>query len=90
MLKIGICNTKGGVGKSTIAASLAVRAAKDSPRVALVDLDPGEGLTKWWRRRGSPENPSVLVGAESASDAVEFRENKPDGTLRYSTRLPAS
>jgi cellulose biosynthesis protein BcsQ len=46
MLIIAVTNTKGGVGKTTLVASLGVRAAQDkfkggSPyRVALVDLDP--------------------------------------------------
>ena len=40
MYVIAVVNTKGGVGKTTLASALAVRAAKDSPRVAMVDLDP--------------------------------------------------
>ena len=46
MLIIAVTNTKGGVGKTTLVASLGVQAAQDkfkggTPyRVALVDLDP--------------------------------------------------
>ena len=71
MIVIAVCNTKGGVGKTTIAASLAVRAAKESPRVALLDLDPQGSLTQWWNRRGQSLNPEVMRGVETASDGVD-------------------
>jgi len=68
---VGFLNSKGGVGKSTLAAAIAVQAAKDCPRVCLVDLDPQESVADWWRRRGSPDNPTLFRGEERASDAVE-------------------
>lgn len=71
---IGFLNTKGGVGKSTLCAGVAVRAAKDSPRVCIVDLDPQQSVADWWRRRGAPENPILFRGAERASEAVEALE----------------
>ena len=80
MLTIAVTNTKGGVGKTTLAATLAVRAAADkfrggAPyRVALVDLDPMRGLVAWWLRRGKTENPTIFEGAETAADAVERLE----------------
>ena len=40
MRVITIASTKGGVGKTTLASALAVKAATESPRVAMVDLDP--------------------------------------------------
>jgi chromosome partitioning protein len=70
-------NGKGGVGKTTITACLAVRACLDKARVAVLDLDPSSSYSGWYRRRaaarllGTPENPDLLRGADHASDAIE-------------------
>ena len=37
---ITLAGTKGGLGKSTLACSLAIRATQDGGKVALLDLDP--------------------------------------------------
>ena len=74
---VGILNSKGGVGKTTLTACLAVRACLDNARVAVLDLDPSSSYADWYRRRtaakllGTPENPSLLTGADRASDAIE-------------------
>jgi chromosome partitioning protein len=69
---IGVLNGKGGVGKTTLTACLAVRAARDrDAHVAVVDLDPQSSYSDWYVRRGSPDNPGLLRGADRASDAVE-------------------
>lgn len=68
---IGFLNSKGGVGKSTLCSAIAVRAAQDSKRVCIVDLDPQESVAQWWERRGEPDNPTLFRGADRASDAVE-------------------
>ncbi len=64
MLVIALCQTKGGSGKSTIAECLAVEAAKEGA-VYLLDLDPQETVTKWWRRRGGPENPMLVTNVQN-------------------------
>lgn len=40
MRVIAVVSSKGGVGKTTLASALAVRAARENKRVAMVDLDP--------------------------------------------------
>ena len=71
MRVISLVSLKGGVGKSTLAAALAVRAARESKRVAMLDLDPQASLDAWWKRRGKGENPTIFGNASTASDAVE-------------------
>ncbi|HEX5958088.1 MAG TPA: ParA family protein [Hyphomicrobiaceae bacterium] len=68
---ITLANAKGGVGKSTLCSALAVRAAKDSKRVALLDLDPQESLASWWTRRGRTRNPK-LHEVEATTEAIEL------------------
>lgn len=74
MRVITVVSSKGGVGKTTLASALAVRATRESPRVAMVDLDPQASLAAWWKRRGATENPCIFTGAETASEAVEKLE----------------
>jgi len=42
---------KGGAGKTTLAASLAVAAARDGERVHAIDVDPQSSLYNWSQRR---------------------------------------
>jgi chromosome partitioning protein len=81
MLAISVVNSKGGVGKTTITAALAVHAAQEDEckrRVAIVDLDPQKSLVEWWKRRGRPEgkpgHPTILEGVDSAIEAIERAE----------------
>ena len=57
---VTLAGTKGGTGKTTLASALAVRAAEDSPKVALIDLDPLASLSSWSTRRGKTKNPKLL------------------------------
>jgi chromosome partitioning protein len=70
MRVIAVAATKGGVGKTTIASALAVRAAEDNKRVALLDLDPQESLASWWDRRKS-ENPK-LFEVDATTEAIDL------------------
>jgi chromosome partitioning protein len=71
MIVVAVVNTKGGVGKTTLTTALAVRAAKDGARVALIDLDPQRSLLEWWKRRQKPANPFVVEGVDTASEGLE-------------------
>jgi chromosome partitioning protein len=46
-LVITIAQRKGGAGKTTLAAQLAVTWAQSGPRVAVLDIDPQGSLTAW-------------------------------------------
>lgn len=46
-----LASQKGGSGKSTIAASLAVAAWQDGERVVVVDMDPQASLAEWGKLR---------------------------------------
>ncbi len=71
MFVIGILNTKGGVGKSTIAANLSVRASKERfKHVGVVDLDAQKSIVEWHGMRDDPENPELFTGADLASEAI--------------------
>jgi chromosome partitioning protein len=69
---IVLAGSKGGIGKSTISSALAVRAAKESQRVAMLDLDPQGSLGSWWLRRGSVVNPRIFSGVETIAEAIDL------------------
>jgi chromosome partitioning protein len=46
-----ISSPKGGSGKTTLARNLAVAAALDGLKVATVDLDRQQSLSRWWSNR---------------------------------------
>lgn len=48
---VTVAQQKGGAGKTTLAAHLAVTWAKDGLKVGVVDIDPQASLTKWFAER---------------------------------------
>jgi chromosome partitioning protein len=54
---------KGGAGKTTLAASLAVAAEQDGEKVIAIDTDPQESLWSWGQRRGANGIETVRVEA---------------------------
>lgn len=64
---IGLANSKGGVGKSTIAVHLAVWLAEQGRRVAVIDSD-AQGSSSTWLKEAAPEIPSFrLLTAEDVT-----------------------
>jgi chromosome partitioning protein len=69
---IAFTNTKGGVGKSTLAAHLAIWLFDRGYRVALLDTDP-QGTSSEWVRNAEPK---ITVRATSDSDAIQLARNE--------------
>ena len=70
-----IANRKGGAGKSTCAAHLALEAVSDGMKVILIDMDPQKTLEMWWQKR-EDENPFLIEA--TANDLVEITEKLTD------------
>lgn len=65
MKTIAVAMAKGGVGKTTLSAALAVRAAKEFKKVGMVDFNEDQAsLTQWYGLRGEPANPKLLTVAD--------------------------
>ena len=61
MRTIAFLTQKGGAGKTTLAASLAVAAAGAGERVIALDFDPQGSLAKWSKRRESANAPNTVM-----------------------------
>ena len=61
MHTIALLTQKGGAGRTTLAASLAVAAAQAGERVIALDLDPQASLTRWGKRREAANTPNKVM-----------------------------
>lgn len=62
---------KGGVGKTTLATSLAVEAESKGERVLLLDLDPQGSSLLWSQTRGASKAPIVVdVGPDKLTEVI--------------------
>ncbi len=61
MRTVAFLTQKGGAGKTTLAASLAVAAAGAGERVIALDFDPQGSLARWGQRRGSANAPNTVI-----------------------------
>lgn len=75
---IVVCSQKGGAGKTTIAAHLAVQAgAAGRGPVVLIDTDPQGSLAAWWRARD--EHAPALATVRLSQLAADLAELRRDG-----------
>jgi chromosome partitioning protein len=66
-----VANRKGGAGKSTCAAHVALEAVNDGLKVILIDMDPQKTLEMWWQKR-EEENPYLME--VSSADLLSVTE----------------
>lgn len=72
-LLVSVVQQKGGAGKTTVAAQLAVALSSMRKRTALLDLDPQASLTEWFEARKHWSNkPSKYLTIEPASDNLAW------------------
>jgi chromosome partitioning protein len=60
---IAFVSQKGGCGKSTLAACLAVAAQEAGERVFVFDMDPKKSVVRWGSKRNDPHLPVEAVSA---------------------------
>lgn len=93
-MKIGIVNTKGGVGKSTIAVHLAAMLTSRAPTL-LIDGDPQGSAVSWaaWRREAD-RKPSpttiVLTGRAVFDEGKHLAQNYKNTVIDAGGRDSAS
>lgn len=78
MIKIGFCNLKGGVGKTTACQNIAVALARMGRKVAVVDMDPQSNLSAGFGVTPSQTEAQVfdlLSGGAKWDDIVRRKEN---------------
>lgn len=71
MRRIAFVTQKGGAGKSTLAACLAVAASAAGERVFLIDLDPLQSLSGWGRARERDDIPVVAAPPSKLEKILE-------------------
>ena len=70
MRTIAFVTQKGGVGKSTMASSLAVAAMEAGEKVFIFDVDPQQSLAKWSKARGENDIPVAATTPAKLSAAI--------------------
>jgi chromosome partitioning protein len=71
MQVISFASSKGGPGKTTLAASLGVAAMEAGERPYLIDVDPQGSLRSWGERRQAENLPVDRVAPERLAAAVD-------------------
>jgi chromosome partitioning protein len=80
MKTIAVAMNKGGTGKTTLSAALAVRAAKNFNKVAVVDLNEDQAsLTQWMSLRGELYTNPLLHEFDDTTIAEELPKLAAEG-----------
>jgi chromosome partitioning protein len=73
MRTIAVLAQKGGTGKTTLAAHVAVEAEKTGPRpVVVIDTDPQGSLTAWYQRRKAEHPTLISPGRRPLAEALRI------------------
>ena len=76
MKVLTVANRKGGAGKSTCAAHLALEAVAGGLKTILIDMDPQKTLEMWWDKR-EEENPYLIdTNANDLLKSIETLRDK--------------
>ena len=85
---IAIVSSKGGVGKTTIAQSLAVEALRQGVASAIIDSDPQKSAADWGEQReaGDLDAPTIIaLGSQSLLTIVKDLQRRSAGMIFIDT-----
>jgi CobQ/CobB/MinD/ParA nucleotide binding domain len=82
MRTIAFLTQKGGAGKTTLAASLAVAAAGAGERVIALDLDPQASLARWGKRREAANVPNKVMIDQLEGERLPRLRGEAEGRIR--------
>lgn len=96
MKVVTLATQKGGAGKSTLAASLAVAAAEAGQSVIVLDVDPQRSLARWHQRRSTDTHTVAIayrdLGTSKSDPAAaltnllsQIRAEMPDALVLIDT-----
>lgn len=71
-----VANRKGGAGKSTCAANLAIEATNRGLKTILIDLDPQHTLENWWNKRKEEAPQLADANASNLKEKLEQLRQK--------------